>query len=103
MVKFTRYTHVNDLLSHYLSILDRKDVAEIMDSGINSKEQAETFSRFIWKMVEAINEDEENKVVVLGSSDNAEMLPDVSYEITKLMKSNGFYSIWESVSREEMQ
>ena len=103
MVKFDRYPHVNDLLSHYISVLGRKDVAEILDAGIKSKEQAETFSRFIWQMVEAINEDEENDIVVLGSSDNTEMLPDVSYEITKLMKSNGFYSVWESVSREEIE
>lgn len=103
MVRFERYPHVNDLLSHYITTLNRNDVSEIIDSGIKSKEQAEAFSRFIWQMVEAINEDEENNVVVLGSSDNTEMLPDISYEITKLMKSNGFYSVWESVSREEME
>jgi hypothetical protein len=103
MVKFNRYPHVNDLLSHYIPIFDRKDLAEIIESGISSNEQAETFSRFIWQMVEAINEDEENEITVLGSSDNTEMLRDISYEITKLMKSNGFYEVWKSVSREEME
>ncbi len=102
MVKFDRYPHVNELISHYVSFLNRKDVAEILESGINSPESAETFSRFVWQMVESINEDEENSISVLGSTDNTEMLPDISYEVTKLMKANGFYSVWESVSKEEM-
>ena len=60
------------------------------------------FSRFIWKMVEAINEDEENNIVVMGSNDNTDMIPDISYEVTKLMKDKGFYTVWESVSKDEM-
>ena len=53
-------------------------------------------------MVEAINEDEGNGVIVLGGADNTEMLPDVNYEVTKLMNSSGFYSIWDAVSRDEL-
>lgn len=102
MIVFSRYPHINDLVSHYISTLKKDDVAQIMSDGISSEEDAVIFSKFIWQMVEAINEDEENGVVVLGSTDNTEMLPDVNYEITKLMKSIGYYSVWESVSKDEM-
>jgi hypothetical protein len=102
MVIFERYPHVNDLLKHYISSLNREDVGKMVNEGIKSEEQAELFCRFIWKMVEAINEDEENGVAVLGSADNTEMLPDISYEVTRLMKSSGFYSVWENVSKSEM-
>lgn len=103
MVKFDRYPHVNDLVDHYARTLGRDDVAEIIASGIQSSEDAAVFCKFIWQMVGAIYEDEEKKVSVFGSIDNTEMLPDISYEITKLMKSNGFFAVWESVSREEME
>ena len=52
--------------------------------------------------VEAINEDEEKGVIILGSADNTEMLPDVNYEVTKLMKDSGFFSIWQRVSEQEI-
>lgn len=103
MVNFERYPHVNDLIAHYISLDKTQSISRIMERGITSKDEAEQFSRFIWRMVEAINEDEENGILVLGSPDNTEMLPDVSYEITKLMKAKGFYSIWSAVSREEME
>ncbi len=45
MLRFDRYSHVNELLDHYISTLDRKDVAAIIQTGINSREQAKTFSR----------------------------------------------------------
>lgn len=102
MVKFERYPHVNDLLIHYAHSLNRPDIEELLNTGISSKNDAELFSRFIWKMVEAINEDEENNIVVMGSNDNTDMIPDISYEVTKLMKDKGFYTVWESVSKDEM-
>jgi len=67
MVKFERYAHVNDLIDHYITIFESEKVSEILANGIASQADAELFSRFIWKMVEAINDDEENEVVVLGS------------------------------------
>jgi len=33
--------------------------------------------------------------IVSGGSDNTEMLPDLSYEVTNYMKAIGYYSIWE--------
>ncbi len=53
-------------------------------------------------MVEAINEDEESGVPVLGSKDNTEILPDINYEITKLMKNTDYYHVWEKVSKQEI-
>ncbi|WP_444920437.1 hypothetical protein ACJJID_16650 [Microbulbifer sp. CnH-101-G] len=102
MIKFTRYEHVNDLVSHYIEVLDRDDIAQILIQGINNTEDAELFSKFIWQLVGQMNEDEENEVVVLGSVDNSEMIPDIHYEITKLMRDSGFYGVWESVSEKEM-
>ena len=102
MITFKRYPHINDLIKHYLKSLNRHDVLTLIETEINSKKDAELFSRFIWDMVEAINEDEENKVSVLGSVDNTEMLPDLSYEVSKLMKDTGFYDTWVTVSNEEL-
>lgn len=102
MIIFKRYPHVNDLIGHYQKAFDRPDIAAIINHGFQSKDDAETLSRFIWQMVEAVNEDEEDQVEVLGSTDNTEMLPDLNYEITKLMKETGYYAVWLEVSNEEM-
>ena len=102
MIRFKRYPHVNDLIEHYVDALGREDIRIIMENGIRSNEEARVFSKFIWSMAEQINEDQENGAIVLGSKDNTEMLPDISYEITKYMKDNGCYSIWLEVSSEEM-
>ncbi|MFL0800407.1 MAG: hypothetical protein K6L80_08170 [Agarilytica sp.] len=102
MIVFSQYPHVNDLISHYTSTLQRPEIVGIVNSGISSKNQAEEFSRFIWTMVEAINEDEESGIPVLDRKDNTDMLPDISYEVTKLMKNIGYYAVWEEVSKQEM-
>ena len=60
------------------------------------------FSRFVWKMVERVNEDEYNGCIVLGRKDNTDMLPDLAYEMSRYMRQIGFYAIWESVSESEM-
>ncbi len=73
-----------------------------MESGITSREDAELFAKFIWEMVGQMNEDEEKGVEVLGSTDNSEMIPDISYELTKLMKKEGYYNVWEKISNEEI-
>ena len=73
----------------------------VLESGVLTEEDATKFSQFIWRMVERINEDEENGKEVLGSKDNTDMLPDLSYEITKYMREIGFYYIWEKVSDSE--
>ena len=102
MINFKRYSHVNDLIEYYIREMNREDIKILISNGVRSSEEAELFSAFIWDMVGKINEDEENNVVVIGSSDNTEMLPDISYEVTKYMKDTGFYSVWLSVSKKEM-
>lgn len=102
MIKFSRYPHVNDLIHHYAETMAREDINRIVESGITSKEDAETFSRFIWEMVGQMNEDEEKGIEVLGSTDNSEMIPDISYEIGRLMRNEGHYNLWERISNEEM-
>lgn len=102
MVIFKRYPHINGLIEHYKKILNRPDIAAIIKQGIQSKEDAEALSRFIWQMVEAVNKDGEEQIEVLGGTDNTEMLPDLNYEITKLMKDTGNYAVWLEVSNEEM-
>ena len=102
MINFKRYSHVNDLIEYYIREMNREDIKLLISSGVKSSEDAELFSVFIWDMVGKINEDEENGVVVIGSIDNTEMLPDISYEVTKYMKDTGFYSVWLSVSKKEM-
>ncbi|MFS1525622.1 hypothetical protein ACL7TT_16165 [Microbulbifer sp. 2304DJ12-6] len=102
MITFSRYTHVNDIVSHYMRALGRADIKAIMDSGISNPEEAELFSRFIWEVVGQMNLDEENGIEVLGQIDNSEMIPDIHYEISKLMRDSGYYKIWEKVSNEEI-
>lgn len=102
MILFKRYEHVNGLVEHYVNKLNRNDINILLSNGIKTKDEAEIFSKFIWDIVEHINEDEENEVPVLGSIDNTDMLPDISYEVSKYMKDTGFYDVWLTVSEQEM-
>jgi len=99
MIKFERYSHINDLCEHYIKAFDDEVMAKLMESGVTSEDDAIVFSTFVWKMVEQINEDEENGNIVLGGADNTEMLPDLNYEISQYMKQVGFHSTWERISR----
>ena len=102
MIKFERYQHINDLFQHYLEETHNETVATLLKSGVKSSGDAEAFSEFVWAMVERINQDEEEGKVVLGSADNTEMLPDLNYEVSKYLRSVGFYSVWERVSERHL-
>lgn len=102
MILFDRYPHINELVQHYSSVLNREDIKKIIETGISSEQDASIFAMFIWDMVEKINNDEENGITVLGSTDNTEMFPDLNYEVTKYMKQVGFYSVWERISAQKM-
>lgn len=97
MIQFSRYPHVKDLLEHYANDLAQQDIKSILNTGIQSEQEADLLCRFVWKMLDKMEEDEENNIAVLGSVDNSDMIPDISYEMTKLMKDVGFYRVWESV------
>lgn len=102
MIEFSRYPHVKELILHYSTVLSRRPIVELLERGINSEQDAEVFSKFVWEMVGQMNEDEENGVEVLGCVDNSEMIPDISYEVTKIMRKFGFYGVWEKISSEEL-
>ncbi len=98
MIEFKRYPHINDLFQYYIKEIGDDKISQILESGVKNEDDASTLAVFVWKMVEKINQDEENGKIVLGSSDNTEMLPDLNYEITKYMKNIGHYSTWEKIS-----
>lgn len=85
-IKFERYQHINDLFQHYLEETNNDTVANLLTIGITSASEAETFSEFVWDMVERINRDEEAGKLVPVSADNTEMLPDPNYEVSKYLR-----------------
>jgi len=91
-------THINDLIQFYLNESPDPEITSILANDITNESDAEKFSHFIWKMVEKIHDDEETDRLALGRPDNTDMLPDLSYEVTKYMRNAGFYNVWERVS-----
>ena len=98
MIQFNRYPHNNDLVSYYIAKINDKKILEIYENGVQSEIEAEAFCKFIWLLVEHVHADEESGNSVLGSVDNTEMLPDLSYEITGYMRKTGYFAVWERVS-----
>ncbi|AQT60352.1 hypothetical protein CBP51_05265 [Cellvibrio mixtus] len=96
MIQFKRYPHIADLLEYYIESKKRNDISEIYRNGIKNETDAEVFCKFIWDVVESIHSDSELEILVLGNTDNTDMLPDLAYEITNQMKQTGYYSIWEA-------
>ena len=98
MIYFDRYTDINDLLQFYLAETPNPEISRIMASDIANEKDAEIFSLFVWDVVDKIHDDEEAERLVLGRQSNTDMLPDLSYEITKYMSKSGFFNVWERVS-----
>lgn len=101
MITFKRYPHVKDLLDHYTADLSNADVLRILEGGVNNESDAENLSRFIWKMADKMSEDSNEGKLVLGGTDNSEMLPDVEYELTLYLSDRGYIEIWDRISDEE--
>lgn len=101
MVGFERYPHIKELLNFYITQSGNVQINHIFEKGITNAEDAETFSHFIWSIVDRIHNDAEESHLILGRADNTDMLPDLSYEVTKYMRSVGFYNVWERISNEE--
>ena len=57
MIKFERYSHINDLIQHYITASDNKHISRMMEIGVLTEDDAIKFSEFIWKIVEKINGD----------------------------------------------
>jgi len=49
MIKFERYSHINDLIEHYIKAFDDKAMEKIMKMGVASEGDATVFSTFVWK------------------------------------------------------
>jgi len=101
MIVFKRYPHVKDLLGHYAVDLNNADVIKILHEGVNNESDAEHLSRFIWKMADKMAEDSNEDKLILGGSDNFEMLPDVEYELTLYLSDRGYIETWNRISDEE--
>ncbi len=100
MKYFSRYPHVKDLIIHYATFFSEDKIFQQQEFGVATPQEAEQFSLFIWKMVDQMRNDSETNTIVLGSSDNSEMLQDIYYEISSFMSECGFESVWERVSEE---
>ena len=97
---FNRYRHVEDLMAHYAKVLDRADISRMLQSGVATASEAESFSAFVWQMAGRMNQDAAAGIAVLGASDNTEMIPDVYFEIGEFMAQCGFEAVWLRVCAE---
>ena len=95
MIKFEKYSHVNELVSHYLPMIGDIKTASIIKKGVGNAAEAELFSRFIIKMVDKIRRDTHEGVRVLGRKNNTDILPDISDEVTGYMRQQGYHTVWE--------
>ncbi len=101
MIKFQRYPHINDLVTHYAQDLKDEETQRILNEGVKTKEEAIHLSRFVWVMVDQMALDRKAGKVVLGRTNNGDMLPDLNYEISLYLSDAGFEAEWEKVSDEE--
>lgn len=95
MITFKRYPHIHDLIIHYANSLNEKNILEMMNAGISNASEAEVFANSIWRMVDQMAIDNENNIVVLGRTDNTDLMPDLEYEISLYFANNGYDAIWE--------
>lgn len=100
MIEFSRYPHVGTLISYYANRLNETAILEIIKLGVSSKGDAEYFSRFIWRMLDEMAIDIEQKKEVLGNIDNSSMVPDIDYEVSLYLADRGFGAIWDDVCDE---
>lgn len=52
-------------------------------------------------MLDAMSDDIENKVEVLGGTDNSSMIPDIDYEVSLYLSEAGYEEIWDRIADEE--
>ena len=95
MITFKRYPHIRDLIIHYAKTFDEHGILKMMDAEISNTKEAEVFAKFVWRMVDQMAIDNENNTIVLGQTDNSDMMPDLDYEISLYFSNNGYEEIWE--------
>lgn len=97
MIIFNRYPHVRDLIIHYANFLHENQILNLMNSDITNTAEATVLAKFIWKMADQMAIDNENNTVVLGRTDNSDIMPDVNYEISLYLSNKGYGNIWDKV------
>lgn len=101
MIEFKRYPHVGDLISHYAKALNNEDIVKLLSSGVKSKEEAYVLSRFLLTVIDNMATDMQENILVLGSTDNTSMIPDIDYEISLYLAHKGMEDVWDKVCNEE--
>lgn len=100
-MSFARYPHIKNLVDHYSKVLSQPNISKYIESGFQTASEAEELSRFVWKMLDQMSDDQNNEVVVMGRVDNSDLIPDLEYEITLFIDQAGFLDVWERISDEE--
>lgn len=100
MINFKRYLHVRDLLNHYATALNEPAIQNILDNGVSNVGEATELAQFICRMADQMAIDNENNTIVLGRTDNSDLIPDLEYEISLYFANNGYEAIWEKVCDE---
>ena len=101
MIKFQRYPHVKEFIEYYLEKLSCPEIAKILSTGVNNEKEAEFLSRFIWKMVDEMSSNCDDKIEVFGQIDNSDVYPDIQYEITAHLYEKGYMNVWDRVRDDE--
>ena len=99
MIIFNRYPHVRDLIIHYANYLQENQIISFMNADITNATEATTLAKFIGRMANQMATDNENNTVVLGRTDNSDIMPDVDYEISLYLSNKGYGDIWEKICR----
>ncbi|MFO1322395.1 MAG: hypothetical protein U1F52_22555 [Burkholderiales bacterium] len=98
MIRFERYPHVLDLLSHYAGTMHDDETRRLLADGVRTEPEALHLARFVWRMIDRMRADSDAGLVVLGRIDNGDLLPDVSYEVSLYLARAGFEEIWDRVA-----
>lgn len=100
MIEFKRYPHVVSIIGYYSKEMGEKKIESLMKFGVKNEFEAEFLSRFIWKMIDQMAHDIENKKPVLGCVDNSDIIPDIDYEISLYLSEQGYEDVWDRVCDE---
>lgn len=90
------YAHVDEFLRYYANFLGNKEILAILDSGINSEQDAKTFCDFIPVLLDQRLADEESgksMPIEIGSA----IISDLHYEAGSFVCDAGFESIWDEM------
>ena len=90
------YDHVNDLIRYYAAELNRPQIIQILDAGIQSEIDARAFCDFIPELLDARIADEnagKTTPVEIGSA----VISDLHYEAGSFVCDAGYEPIWDAM------